>query len=164
MIQSDREYQVAKEEADKFEQSLAQADERTAHLHPRLRQAMREGLQSKLEELREDIAEYEAIRDGRALHLRLPSFAVVAQALPLVRARGGVTREELAERLGWSVQEIRQLEATEYAGASVAQVQAVLDALGVKVHPRLLMPVVEPFLDDTLTGDEAAALGSNVGK
>ena len=50
---------------ERFEQALVHSDEQAGHLHPLLAQAMRDGLESQLEELREDIATYEQLRTGR---------------------------------------------------------------------------------------------------
>ena len=59
MIANGREYQISLEEATRFEEALAHVDEENAELSPRLRQAMRESLESQLEELRAQLVEYE---------------------------------------------------------------------------------------------------------
>jgi hypothetical protein len=59
VIANSREYQITLEEALRFEEALAHVDEENAELSPRLRQAMRESLESQLEELRAQLAEYE---------------------------------------------------------------------------------------------------------
>lgn len=65
MITNQRRYRITQAEAEKFEQALAEVDEKSAHLSSRLRQAMREGLESQLNELREELAAYETLRSGR---------------------------------------------------------------------------------------------------
>lgn len=62
LIANEREYRITAAEAERFVRALAQADEQAADLHPRLRQAMREGLESQLGELHEQLATYEALR------------------------------------------------------------------------------------------------------
>lgn len=59
MITNEREYRITTAEAERFVQALARADELAADLDPRLRQAMREGLESQLGEVREQLAAYE---------------------------------------------------------------------------------------------------------
>ena len=64
MITNERQYLITKAEADRFELALNQADEPNKKLHPKLRKAAREGLESQLQELREALYEYEALRAG----------------------------------------------------------------------------------------------------
>ena len=52
MITNERQYRITKSEAERFAAALAQPDDTSSELHPRLRQAMREGAQSQLDELR----------------------------------------------------------------------------------------------------------------
>jgi hypothetical protein len=52
VITNERQYRITKAEAGRFAEALAQPIEKLAHLHPRIRQAMREGAESQLEELR----------------------------------------------------------------------------------------------------------------
>ena len=56
MIANEREYRITKAEAERFACALAHADEQGTQLHPRLRQARRESLESQLQELREQLA------------------------------------------------------------------------------------------------------------
>jgi len=140
MIANERQYQITKLEAERFEQALAQADEKGAHLHPRLRQAMREVMESQLEELRGQLAEYDALRRGKIAVLELHSLRDLPEALIRARIASGLTQKQLAARLGLKEQQIQRYEATRYAGASLARVQAVADALGVKIHGRVMLP------------------------
>ena len=52
----------------------------------------------------------------------------------------GLTQKELARRLGLKEQQIQRYEATRYAGASLTRIQAVVEALGVRIHERVIMP------------------------
>jgi transcriptional regulator with XRE-family HTH domain len=49
-------------------------------------------------------------------------------------------RKELATHLGLKEQQIQRYEATHYAGVSLERVQAVAEALGVKIHGRVILP------------------------
>lgn len=64
MIKNKLEHRLAVAQADKFEQALSQLDisEATAKLHPLIRKAQRDALQSQLDELRDEIAEYESLK------------------------------------------------------------------------------------------------------
>ena len=66
MINNDREYDVTKELADKFERSLAHmAANPDPNVPAAIQRAQRDATQSVLEELRQDLAEYDARRSAR---------------------------------------------------------------------------------------------------
>jgi ribosome-binding protein aMBF1 (putative translation factor) len=123
-----------------FEEALAHVDERNAELDPRLRRAMREAIESQLADLREELAAYEALRAGEVRVLELDSLDQLPEALIRARIAAGLSQKELAGRLGLKEQQIQRYEARRYAGASLARVQAVADALGVQIHERVVLP------------------------
>ncbi len=63
MIADDLEYQVACDQARKFEQALAEGPDPTAKLDSRLEQVLRAAMEDQLRELREQLAAYEARRE-----------------------------------------------------------------------------------------------------
>jgi ribosome-binding protein aMBF1 (putative translation factor) len=140
MIANERQYRITKAWADRFADALARAREHTEHLHPRIRQAMQEGIESQLTELREQLADYEALRQGRVAVLELDSLDQLPDALIRARTAAGLTQKQLAARLGLKEQQIQRYEATRYAGATLRRIQAVADALGVQIHERVLLP------------------------
>jgi ribosome-binding protein aMBF1 (putative translation factor) len=140
MIANERQYRITKAWADRFADALARARENTEHLHPRIRQAMQDGAESQLKELREQLAEYEALREGRVAVLELDSLDQLPDALIRARTAAGLTQRQLAARLGLKEQQIQRYEATRYAGATLRRIQAVADALGVQIHERVLLP------------------------
>lgn len=140
MITNERQYRITTTKAERFEQALARAEGEGAHLHPRLQQAMRESLESQLEELREQIAAYEALRGGEVAVLELDSLTDLPDALIRGRIASGLTQKALAVRLGLKEQQIQRYEATHYAGASLQRIQAVADALGVKIREHVTLP------------------------
>ena len=100
---------------------------------------MRDATHSMLEDLRDQAADYEALRDGATV-LELPSLLAVPGVLPLARTGLGLTRADLAARAGFTEGQVRCFEETGYAGATIEQVQAMLDALGIRTSERLLVP------------------------
>lgn len=140
MITNERQYRIAKAEAERFEEALAQGDESIMDLDPRLRRAMREGLESQLEELREQLAEYEALRSGQVTTLELQSLKELPEALIRARIAAGLTQKELATRLHLKEQQVQHYEATRYAGVSLDRIQAVAEALGVTIRERVTLP------------------------
>jgi ribosome-binding protein aMBF1 (putative translation factor) len=104
-----------------------------------MRALMRAAMESQLEDLRQQLAEYEALRAGRVQVLELDSLGRLPEALIRARIAAGLTQKELARRLGLREQQVQRYEATRYAGASLARLQAVADALGVQTQGRVVL-------------------------
>lgn len=140
MITNERQYRITKAEAKRFEEALAGAEKASASVHPRIQQAMREGLESQLQELRDQLTEYEALRSGRVTVLEIDSLRELPEALIRARIVSGLTQKELAARLGLKEQQIQRYEARRYAGVSLERVDEIATALGVKITERVLIP------------------------
>jgi HTH-type transcriptional regulator/antitoxin HigA len=72
MIASESQYLITQAQAAKFRDALAAAP--TEGLPPKALKAMREGAQSQLAELEEEIAQYEALRAGRVVSIKADSI------------------------------------------------------------------------------------------
>jgi DNA-binding Xre family transcriptional regulator len=140
MIANERQYRITKTAAREFEAALARLETVEAHRPPDMRRVMREAMESQLEELREEIAEYDALRSGKVGVLELASLAELPDALIRARIAVGLTQKRLAERLGLKEQQVQRYEATQYAGVSLDRIQAVAEALGVEIHERVILP------------------------
>jgi ribosome-binding protein aMBF1 (putative translation factor) len=152
MIRNEREYRITKAQAAKFEGALSQlsASGEGAQLHPLVQKAQRDAIQSQLEELKEQIAEYEALRDGQCSVLSLDSLEELPRALIRARIAAGLTQRELAERLGLKEQQIQRYEATEYASADLARVNEIARALDVRVREDVFLNVPQPLSEELL--------------
>ena len=139
MITNEHQLQITREWIQRFEQDLAALEKPSPEMAPEIQQAMRDATHSMLEDLRDQAADYEALRDGATV-LELHSLLEVPGALPRARIRLGPTEADLAARAGLTEEQVRCFEATRYASASLEQVQAVLDALGIRISERLLVP------------------------
>jgi ribosome-binding protein aMBF1 (putative translation factor) len=140
MNTNERQYRITKAEAERFEQALTRAKEQGARLDPRLQKAMEDGLVSQLADLRKDLAAYEALRSGEVAMLELESLDELPAALIRARAAAGISQRELARRLGLKEQQIQRYESTGYAGATLARLQAVANALGVTIREQVVLP------------------------
>ena len=103
-------------------------------LHPRLRQAEQDALESQWEALQAEIAEYEALLNGQQKSFSPGSFDDLPCALIKARIASGLSQRELAGRLGLKEQQIQRYGTTEYASASLSRVSAVIRALDVQVR------------------------------
>jgi ribosome-binding protein aMBF1 (putative translation factor) len=143
MIKNEREYRITRAQAAKLDQALSDLsapggeDDR---LHPLLRKAQQDALQSQLDDLREEIAAYEALKSGRQSVISLDSLEELPRALIQARIATGLSQRELAARLGVKEQLVQRYEATEYAGASLARVTEVARALGLHVREDVFLP------------------------
>ncbi|MCX6022438.1 MAG: hypothetical protein NTZ05_12055 [Chloroflexi bacterium] len=66
MIENDLQYSITNEEAERFEVAIREYMAFKSDLHPRLRQGVLDGMQSILDELREEMADYKARQRGKA--------------------------------------------------------------------------------------------------
>ena len=123
-----------------FEEALTRLDEDAKDSPEWVRRGLREGMESQLADLREELAEYESLRSGKVRELELRSLKELPEALIRARIAAGLSQKELAMRLGLKEQQVQRYEATRYAGASLERVQAVADALGVQLHERIVLP------------------------
>lgn len=140
MIANERQYRITKAAAERFEEALAKGQEPRSDLDPRLYQAMREGIESQLEELREELAEYETLRGGGVAVLELNSLKELPEALIRARIASGLSQKQLAARLGMKEQQFQRWEATRYAGISLDRIHAVAEALGAAIRVKVIFP------------------------
>ncbi|MBI3915451.1 MAG: helix-turn-helix transcriptional regulator [Betaproteobacteria bacterium] len=134
MITNERQYAITKAQAERFKETLAKPDEHGKTLHPKVRKAMREGLQSQLQDLETEIAEFERLRDGKVTTIVVNSIVDIAVALIQARIARNWTQKQLAEKLNLPEQQIQRYESPRYKGAAVERLQEVADALGVRVQ------------------------------
>lgn len=99
-------------------------------------------LESQADDLREELAEYEVLRDGGTRVIEASSLAGIADALIKARVARGWTQRQLAERLGVAEQQVQRYESSAYRTASLARLCDIADALGVTFTERA--ELVEP--------------------
>ena len=132
-IKSERQYAVTKEWIGRFEESitgLAESPGPGDNLDPFMRDVLVRSQESQLETLKEDAAEYEALKAGRLRRQRVEAFGELPEALISGRIAAGLTQRQLGERLGLKEQQIQRYEATSYRSASLGRVEEVVRALG----------------------------------
>ena len=132
MITNERQYLITQAQAAKFREALAA--EPAEGLHPKALKAMRDGARSQLAELDEQLAEYDALRTGKVVSFKMDSITGIGDALVKARIIRKLTHKALAERMDLAEQQIQRYEATRYAGVSIERVQAVADALNLRVN------------------------------
>lgn len=132
MITNQCQYLIAHSQAERFRKALAAPD--TTGLHPKAAKAMRAGLRSQLEDLEAEIAEYDALREGKITKLEAESIVGIGPALIKARIVRNLTQKELAERLQVAEQQVQRYESTQYQGVAAERLQQVADALRLGVR------------------------------
>ena len=132
MFTNEPQYLITQAQAAKFRDALAA--EPAEGLHPKAIKAMRDGARRQLAELDEQLAEYDALRTGKAVSFRMDSITGIGDALVKARIIRKLTHKALAERMDLAEQQIQRYEATRYAGVSIERLQAVADALNLRVN------------------------------
>jgi transcriptional regulator with XRE-family HTH domain len=134
MITNERQHRIARSEIRRFEEALTAAEEHPpSEVHPRLQEAMIDGLRSQLDELREEVDQYEALRAGKVRRRVLTSLLDLPDALIEGRIVRRLTQKELAKRLGIPEQQVQRYEQTRYAGVSLERLNEVAEAIGLRV-------------------------------
>ncbi len=123
MISNERQYQTTRGQAAKFRKALEAKP--VEGLHPKLLKGMREGAESQLAEIEEQLKDYEVLRAGRVVSFKANSIKGIGEALVKARIIRNLTHKALAQQMNLAEQQIQRYEATRYAGVSMERLQAV---------------------------------------
>lgn len=141
MIKNELQYRVTQSQMTKLENALAQFKkelDNNKEVHPLLLKAQQDALQSQIDELSEDIKEYQSLISGEQTVIELTSLDELPTALIKARIASGLTQKALAQRLKIKEQQIQRYEATEYASASFSRMLAIIKVLGIKIKEDVL--------------------------
>lgn len=130
MIKGRREYEVTQSWVRNFERSLSALDSSTEHGRGPIADVKRDALRSQLGDLRAEVAEYERLVSGSA-----GDVPCDLEDLPgtLIRRRlsMGMSKRDVAERLGLEEQQVLEYERMDYEGAGYDTMLRVLSVLSV---------------------------------
>ena len=139
MIKNERQYRITKTQAEKFASALSDAQSKE-YTDPLLAELERNALKSQLDELSQQIDEYEKLQAGTRSVIDVDSFAELPDALVKARIAAGLSQKNLADRLKLKEQQIQRSEATDYRTASLARLQEIVQALGISVRGKVFLP------------------------
>ena len=137
MIQNQRQYKVTKGQISNLKRALEAARKASAKMDPRVYKAMVAGIDSQIEELRQQVQEYEKLAD--AVSLPLHSAEDLPQLLIKARVARGYTQKDLAEKVNVKPQLIQKYEITNYRSASLKRVLAIIKALNIDFRADILL-------------------------
>lgn len=143
MIANGRQCPITKREPRNFEGTVATLltqEEDTSPGEAPFRRLRLDAMRSQIADLRAEVGEDDALKDGeRPLHTG-DAFDRLPQAPIAARIAAGLTRAALAKRLGIHVQQVQRYEASGHAAASTRRVGEVVRALGVGVRIEIAVP------------------------
>lgn len=143
MIKNDRQYKLSKAQIREFESAIADLKKNASvppGTDPKFAEVHRSALQSQLADLNAEVQEYEALKAGKVTDFEAHSLDELPTMLVKARVARGMTHKHLAERLNVKEQQVQRWEANDYSGASIENLKAVADALGVVFTQQLFVP------------------------
>ena len=151
MITNERQYRITRAKLRRFQRALADFGKTPREgVHPLLVKAERDALISQLEDLRAEIAEYDHLKSADVSVISISSFDELADGLIKARIAAGRSQRDLAEHLGLREQQIQRYEAERYGSASYRRLQEIANALGVRIHNDILMPIAPSNVESLL--------------
>ena len=144
MITNERQYKITRGQAERFKKTISEiADSKPrGDIHPLLIKAQMDALKSQLQDLQEELAEYEHLKSADVHTISIGSLEELADGLIKARVASGLSQKALADRLGLKEQQIQRYEADRYGSASYQRLQEVAGAIGVRVRNDILLPVI----------------------
>jgi ribosome-binding protein aMBF1 (putative translation factor) len=137
MIRNDRQFRITRAQADRFAKAIhgTKASQKS-NVHPLLRKAQIDAMESQLGDLQRELEEYTTLRSGRRKVVMLDSLDQLSTTLIQARIAAGLSQAGLAAKLGIKPQQIQRYEATDYQSASLERVNEIMRILGLKLrHP-----------------------------
>ena len=129
MIKSDAQRDRTLAQIEGFRQALAKVDQGTTGKRSA---AVRGSYGSMIRQLEDELHEYDQLRSGELGLPHVDRLDQIAPYIAKIRIAKGVSQTELARRLGVSKQVISRYEENEYQTVSIARLQEILDAVGIK--------------------------------
>jgi hypothetical protein len=160
MIKDDQHYHNIQSWVQKFEQSLSQLDRNEnekAQNNPQLREAYRNGIQRKLDDLRKEMQEYETLTSHNPkipLVLNLEDINDLPLLLIKARMAAKLSHKELADLAGLEEAQIQEYEEKDYDTASFVDVMSVFYALDIKVQKGEFLVPLDTLRRTPITKEE----------
>jgi DNA-binding XRE family transcriptional regulator len=136
MIKNEQQYQQTLDWLQRFQQSVDELDRNESlKAEPKRWHIHRDSYQSKVDELKAEITEYERLINcdsSQPIQIKVESLNKLPDALIKARIAAKMTQQQLAELLGIDEQRVYEYEDTDYQCASFVEILEVSTALGVE--------------------------------
>ena len=140
MITNARQYAITKKALDDLKGSLSalrDLDSAANGIDPVITDAHRRSLTLQIEDLSEQIFDYERLASGSPESIDLASFDDIGPRLIAARIANGWSQRDLASRLGMKEQQVQRYEKERFASASLDRIIDISRVLGVRLHGKL---------------------------
>jgi len=136
MITNERQFRISNAQLERLRNSaetfdFGEASKRSGS--PILAQAELDALKSQIDDIAEQVQEYQALRSGSVGILKARSLSELPQILIKARIAQGLSQRELAERIGMKEQQIQRYESEEYSTANLQRLSEVAKALDLNI-------------------------------
>jgi ribosome-binding protein aMBF1 (putative translation factor) len=142
MILNERQYMITKAEIKKFQSAIENLKKKVPpedNENEKLRhQSYLGSLNGQLEELLEQVEEYENLKSRKIDRLECKSLEELPEALIKARIFRGLTQGQLAELLNVKEQQVQRDEANEYANSSFTKILKVQRALDIEIREEVI--------------------------
>ena len=140
MIKNERQLRITKSKLDEFKEYLALLMKKKKDSEvPELINIEEIAVRSQIEELEEEIEEYESLWGSHSPIPILERFEEIPSALVKARISLGLTQRALAEKMGLKEQQIQRYESEGYRSASLAKISEFIRVLEVGVSDNVLL-------------------------
>ncbi|MGL5793062.1 MAG: helix-turn-helix transcriptional regulator [Waterburya sp.] len=133
MIQNEHQYKVTQNKLKDLEGALVELIKNKDTLRPRQFSSRQKGLQLTIDNLSQEIEEYESLKTQQT-SIKITSIQELPIALIKARIAMGMTQKELAQKLGIKEQQVQRDEANQYSSAGFHRITEVAKALDITIQ------------------------------
>ncbi len=127
MIKNRKQYYSTKKKIKDLENALKTANSNKVKMSQSIYQAMIAGIQSQIDDMKAELQEYDQLADANSIPLE--SLESIGKLLIKARISHKYSQKDLAEKLGFSQQQIQKYEADEFQSADLKRIVKVAKAL-----------------------------------
>jgi transcriptional regulator with XRE-family HTH domain len=128
MIKNDKQLTITKNKLIEFKTALAHV-QNEIFANPIIKKAQIDALQSQIEVFEKDIFDYENLKSGNVLSIKVCSIDGLPDAIIKTRIARGLSQAALANKLGVAEQQVQRDEANNYSSASISKLSEIIELL-----------------------------------
>ncbi|SDL24322.1 helix-turn-helix domain-containing protein [Kriegella aquimaris] len=129
MIKNEKQYRITKNELKKFKDALVLLKKsNVTDIHPLLIKAQYDSIESQIQELEEEVLEYEKLKSGEVKKIVI-DINDISTGLINARIARGYNHEKLADLLGIKAQQIQKYESENYTKTSLNRLLEIIKIL-----------------------------------
>lgn len=142
MIKNKRQYAATAKQVELFTEALARwsADNIPSGFDSRMHKAQRDGLESQLDSLQNQLNEFDALQNGCIEAISLTSLDELPVGLIKARIARGLTQKVLAEKIGVKAQQVQRWEAEDYQNVNFSSMIDIAHALELDISETIRLP------------------------